>query len=276
MKKTIGFIALVGFSLVAARALAQKPSSSSTQAVSAVVLLREAKAPDFRALLTSMRKDWGMVIDSSVVGEKKATLYSGGLTVVCQYVPYPMAAAEVRSAASGAWLWGTAKEEAPRHQAQLTIAVVGSGQSPVGLYTAYTRVAAAALESSRAYGIYLPRHYLLHSREFFLEAARQMARDEPPVYCWVYFGMFQQDGLSHAYTYGLDDFGMLDLEIVRSPKSLPEAHAILYDAAREALRNGKLWREGNILETVDGEKFLLRRTRSPYLENKETLQLQKL
>ncbi len=276
MKKTTGFIALLGFSLTAVWASAQKPSSSLTQAVSAVVLLREAKAPDFRVLLTSLRKDWGMIIDSSTVGDKKATFYSGGLTVVCQYVPYPMAAAEVRSAASGAWLWGTAKEEAPRHQAQLTIAIVGSGQLPVGLYKAYTRVAAAVLENTRAYGIYLPRHYLLHSRDFFLEAARQMVRDELPVYCWIYFGMFQQDGLSCAYTYGLDEFGMLDLELARSPKSLAEAHAILYDAAREALKSGKPWREGSILETVDGEKFLLRRARSPYLENKETLQLQKL
>lgn len=244
--------------------------------VSGVVLLREAKAPDFRALLPALRKDWGFVVDSSQLGDKKITLYSGGLTVVVQYVNYPVAPAEVRSAAEGAWLWGTAREEAPRHQAQLTLAVVGAGQAPVTVYKAYTRVAAALLENTRAYGIYLPRHYLLHSRDFFLEAARQMDRDELPLYCWVYFGMFQLDGLSCAYTYGLDDFGMLDLEIVRTPKSLAEAHAVLYDAAREALRSGKPWQEGAVVESVDGEKFLLRRVRSPYIENREMLQLQKL
>ncbi|MDW8228512.1 MAG: DUF4261 domain-containing protein [Saprospiraceae bacterium] len=252
------------------------PAMAPVRTVSGVILLREAKSPDFRALLPALRKDWGFVVDSAQFGDKKMTLYSGGLTVVVQYVNYPMAAAEVRSAAEGAWLWGAARDEAPRHQAQLTLAVVGAGQAPITLYKAYTRVAAALLENTRAYGIYLPRHYLLHSRDFFLEAARQMDRDEPPIYCWVYFGMFQLDGLSCAYTYGLDDFGMMDLEIVRTPKSLAEAHAVLYDATREALRSGKPWQEGAVLESVDGEKFLLRRVRSPYIENREMLQLQKL
>jgi len=187
-----------------------------------------------------------------------------------------MAPAEVRSAAEGAWLWGTARDEAPRHKAQLNIAIVGNGQTAVTLYKTYTRVAAAALETTRAYGIYLPRHYLLHSRDFFLEGARQLKRDELPLYCWIYFGMFTQDGLSCAYTYGLDEFGMLDLEIVRSPKTLAEAHAILYDAARDALRTGKPWQEGAVLESLDGERFLLRRARSPFIENKEMLQLQRL
>lgn len=276
MFRTIGFLWLI-FLYVAPAVFAQTgPALASVRTVSGVILLREAKVPDFRALVPILRKDWGFAADSFQLADKKMTLYLGGVTVVLQYVGSPMALTEVRSAAEGAWLWGTARQDAPRHQAQLTLAVVGVGQTPVAVYKAYTRVAAAVLESSRAYGIYLPRHYLLHSRDFFLEAARQMDRGELPLYCWVYFGMFQVDGLSCAYTYGLDDFGMLDLEIVRTTKALAEAHAILYDAAREALHSGKPWQEGATISTAEGKKFLLRRTRSPYLENREMLQLQKL
>ncbi len=262
--------------LMTAPLLAQNAPTANVRTLSGAVLLREQKAPNFSALLPALRKDWGFVSDSSQLGERRLTLYSAGITVVLQYVSYPMAPAEVRSAAEGAWLWGSARDEAPRHQAQLTVGVVGTGQAPISLYKAYTRVVAAVLENTRAYGVYLPKHYLLHSRDFFLQAARQMDNGELPVYCWVYFGMFQKDGLSCAYTYGLDDFDMLDLEIVRSPKSLAEAHAILYDAAREALHTGKVWKDGSILESVDGERFLLRRARSPFIEGKEMLQLQKL
>lgn len=251
-------------------------SNVPTRTVSAVVLLREAKVPDFRALLPVLRKDWNLQIDSFSLTDKKLTAYSGGLSIVLQYVSYPVAAAEIAAVLEGAWLWGTAREEVPRHQAQLTIAVLGKGQTPLNTYQTYTRVAAAVLENTRAYGIYLPRHYLLLPRGFFLEAARQMEQDELPLYCWIYFGMFQLDGLSCAYTYGLDDFGMLDLEIVRTPRSLAEAHAILYDAVRDALKTGKPWQEGAILESLDGERFRLRRVRSPYIENREMLQLQKL
>ncbi len=276
MKKTFFLLTGLWAALSFAAAVSGRAQSTSMLTVSGVILLREAQAPDFRSILPALRKDWGFSPDSSQVSDKRMTLYWGGTTAVMQYVPYPMAAAEVRSAAEGAWLWATAREEAPRHRAQLTLAVLGSGQTALALYKIYTRVAAAALEQTRAYGIYLPKHYLLHSRDFFLEGARQINRGELPLYCWVYFGMFQKEGLSYAYTYGLDAFGMLDLELIRYPKSLAEAHAVLYDAALEALRGGKVWREGAVVESLDGEKFVLRRQRSPYLENKEMLRLEKL
>ena len=65
-----------------------------------------------------------------------------------------------------------------------------------------------------------------------LEIARNMRDNQSlPLYCWAYFGMTQEKELSSGYTWGLQEFGLSEMEIVLSKQSQPDVHAVLYDAA---------------------------------------------
>ncbi len=247
-------------------------NNSDSKVVTGAVLLNDLAGINFKTIATAVKKDWSVRLDSFQAAEKTLVLYTTNATIMLAYMDYPAAPAEIRSAAEGAWMWSNAREEAPRHQAQVVISVIGSPAKPVYLYQLFTRTAAAVLENANTCGVYMPAQYVLQSKTFYLQAARNLDQVELPVYCWVYFGMFLDGGATCAYTYGLAEFGMSELEIVKSQHSMQQAHAVLYDAARDALQNNKTLRDGSVIETLEGEKLPLKLAPSPYLKM-ETLQV---
>jgi len=271
MQKLILFAALAAFSCPILRA--QKPAAADNKAVSGIVLLNEKAPLNFSALTESIKKDWGIRLDSSSQSGKNLVLYTTGATIMLAYQDYPAAPVEIKSAAEGAWMWSAARTEAPKHQAQVVVTVVGALNKPVQLYKLYTRAAAAVLDNSRSCGVYLPGQYLLQSKAFFLQAARSLDQTTLPLYCWVYFGMFEDDGKTCAYTYGLTEFGMTDLEIVKSDHTMQEAHAVLYDAAKDALQNNRSLQDGSVIETLEKQKYTLTLAKSPYLDGRQMLRV---
>ncbi len=272
MLKPILFIALI--TCAQFNLYAQKTSASDNKAVSGIVLLNDATPVNFKAVVEAVKKDWGIRLDSSSQTGKTLVLYTTGATIMLANMDYPVSLVEIKSAAEGAWLWQAARDEAPLHQSQVVITVVGAGNRPVQLYSLYTRAAAAVLENTRACGVYLPNNYLLQSKEFFLQSARSLDQNVLPIYCWVYFGMFQDAGMTCAYTYGLPEFGTSDLEVVKSKHTLQEAHAVLYDIARDVIQNHTVLQDGSVVETLEGQKCTLELSKSPYLEGRQTLKVE--
>ncbi len=266
-------ILIFGLSVLLSASLnAQQTMSSDDKVVTGVVLLNSQTAVNFKTIAAAVKKDWNIRLDSFTAAEKTLILYTTNATIMLAYMDYPASPAEIKSAAEGAWMWQSAREIAPRHQSQVVISVIGGSARPLYLYQLFTRSAAAVLDNSSACGVYMPAQYVLQSKEFYLQSARNLDQLEPAVYCWVYFGMFLDGGKTCAYTHGLTEFGMPDLEVVKSDHSMQEAHAVLYDAAKDALQNNKPLREGSVIETLEGEKITLKLEASPYLKM-ETLRV---
>lgn len=255
-----------------ANSFAQQTTNNDDKFVTGIVLLNDLTPVNFKTIANAIKKEWNVRLDSFNAGDKALVLYTTNATIILAYIDYPAPPADIISAAEGAWMWQTAREEAPRHQAQVVISVVGGNKQPVYLYQLFTRSAAAVLDNSNACGVYMTEQYVLQSKEFYLQSARNLEQMQMPIYCWVYFGMFLDDGATCAYTYGMTEFGMPDLEIVKSKRTMQEAHAVLYDAAKDALQNNQQLRDGLVIETLEGEKITLKLAQSPYLK-KETLQV---
>ncbi len=259
--------------LAAAPAKAQTNTSPDRRVATGIVLINDKTPVDFKTVINALKTEWGVRLDSFNLAEKTLILYTPEATVMLANMDYPAAPAEIRSAAEGAWMWRSAADEAPRHQSQVVISAIGSGARPVELYKVFTRVAAALLDNTSACGVYMTSQYVLQSKAFFLQAARNLNQNVLPVYCWVYFGMLQENGLSSAYTYGLTEFGMPDLEIVKSSHPLQEIHAILYDAANDALQHNTRLQDGSTIETLEGQKITLKLSKSALLDG-QTLKVE--
>lgn len=248
-------------------------TNTDNKVVTGTVLVNDRTPVNFKSLIPALKSDWGLRLDSFNLSDKTLVLYTSGATVMLANLDYPASRTEISGAVEGAWLWRTAAEEAPRHQTQVVISAIGSPSKTLELYKLYTRVAAGVLDNTNSCGIYLASQYLLQSRVFFLQAARNLTENVLPLYCWIYFGMLQDNGASSAYTFGLREFGMPDLEIVRSTHSLQEAHAILYDAANDALQKGTHLSDGSTIETLEGQKITLKLSPAVYL-NTQTLKVE--
>jgi hypothetical protein len=240
------------------------------------VLLNDKKAPNFSQLLSSLASEWYVATDSMVITDKTAVFSTPNATVMMAYWDYPVAKNEIEPAAGISWLWKTAETETANHKAQLVISILGNEAKTTELYRIFTRVAAATLTLvPTAPGVLMNSQYLALSRGYYLESARNMGREGTPVYCWVYFGILQFEEKSAGYTYGLTEFTGYELEMVDSPRSLNDSHALLFAVAEAGVRAGQHWKAGQQVNLGEGKSVSLQLSPAKHIKE-EGLQTMKV
>lgn len=249
-------------------------TSNLQHIVTGVVLVNDKAAPDPQQILSALRSDWKMKPDSINISEKTLLFSVPGASVMIAYLDYPVEAAEVQAAASISWLWKNAGPEIAKHQSQVVISIVGLTSHTLDLYKLWTKIAAATLEKTNSCGVFLNSQYVVSSKPFFTAGARNMMQEESlPVYCWIYFGMLQENNLNSGYTYGMAEFGKEDMEIFHSEHSVQEVHAALYDATQSIILYNLQLKDGQEVTTGEGTKIPVKRMKGQMLEG-EVLRLQ--
>lgn len=240
---------------------------ATQKVVTGMVLLNDKTAPDPQKILAALRSEWKLKPDSINIADKTVVFSLPGATVMLAHLDYPVSAAEVQAAAGISWLWKNAAPEVARHQSQMIISVIGSSSRTLDLYKIFTKVAAATLEKSNSSGVFLNSQYVISSKPFFTAAARNMLNEQSiPVYCWVYFGMLQENNLNSGYTYGMSEFGYPDLEIVKSAHNTQEVHAALYDVTHNIIQYKLQLQDGQQVTTGDDIKITVKKMPGQMLE----------
>ncbi|HMX40274.1 MAG TPA: hypothetical protein PK971_08895 [Saprospiraceae bacterium] len=252
---------------------AQKASAPAPKAVTGTILLDSKKMPDAKALLAALRNDWKLRTDSSTTADKTIVFNHNGLTVMLAYLDYPADRDELAAAARLSWLWKTAAADIAKHQAQVVVSVLGPESRVLDLYATLTKTLAAALQHSPSIGVFMNSQYLLLPKDFYLSSARTLLKDKTlPVYCWVYFGMMEEGEASSGYTYGLRDFGLEEMEIVKAAAPVAETHALLLDAAASVIQYHIKLQSGQPFTTIEGTKVTPQKGKAAFVDG-ETFQL---
>lgn len=251
--------------------LLQAQKSKEPKVVSGTVLVNNRVPLDAQALMAAIKSDWKIKADSINIADKTIVFSTPLATVMIAQLDYPADPIEIKAAARLAWLWPNADAEAVRHQSQVVISVIGSDEKPLELHLLFSKVAAAVLESASASGVYMNSQYLLLPKGFYSAAAHNMLDNQSlPVYCWVYFG---RPGDGGGYTYGLQEFGLTDLEIVKSERPEADVHAVLYDAVYALIKYNTKLTDGQSLVTEEGLKLAAKRSKAVFLEGLDVFQL---
>lgn len=268
----LSFLPAALLMLFSAVVFAQKPvvkpaNTTPPKVVTGTVLLNEKTPLDAKSILAALKSDWKVKLDSTSINDKTIVFSAPGATVMIAYLNYPVAPAEIGAAAKISWIWPAAAAEAGRHQAQAVISIIGSKDKALDLYKLFTKVAAAVMENTRSAGVFMGTQYLLVPKGFYAAGAQNLLNNEIlPLYCWVYFGMVQDKGMGSGYTFGLEEFGLTDMEIVKSKHNQAQVHATLYDAVATVLPYNTRLSEGQTFTTVEGQKMIARLSKGSYVE----------
>jgi Domain of unknown function (DUF4261) len=233
-------------------------SATDNKIITGTVLLNDKTAPSLKKIVEALPTDWLVRTDSVVTTDKTAVFSTNGATVMIAWLNYPCNPEETNMAASISWLWKDAELES-RHQSQIVISILGHPKNTTELYRIFTRVAAATLvQTPKSVGVFMSGQYLLVSKGYYLEAARNMGAQGLPLYCWVYFGMLQNDAKSSAYTYGMSEFGWPEFELVNSDLPLVTALELVHQTAKVAILSPKMIQSGQTLDLGEGGKVTLK------------------
>jgi hypothetical protein len=247
--------------------------AQGSKVVSGTVLLTETKQPDYSALLKALKSDWSIQVDSSNINDKTLIFKTRQTTVMVAYLDYQASKDVVQTASAISWLWKTALQETAAHQAQMVVSVIGSEGRTLELYQLFTKVAAAALQTSNSIGVLMPDQLLVLSKGYYLTAAQNMSDENPPLYCWIFFGLVDENGKTGSFTYGLKEFGLLEMEVANSSRPLFDVQNLLYDAAKHVLRYNLKIRNGQKLPLAEGFSLETKIANAVYLEGEQSVQL---
>lgn len=264
------FSILLLFTVFSVTLTAQK--SKEPKVVSGTVLVNDKLPLDTKLLLNALKNDWKVKADSVSTADKTLIFSAQGATVMIAQLEYPIDPIEIRAAAKLSWIWPNGTEEALKHQSQLVISVVGNEDKALDLYKLFTKVAGALLESTHSAGVYMGSEFLLLQKGFYLSAARNLRDSQSlPIYCWVYFG---RPGDGGGYTFGMQEFGLKELEIVQSSHSEADVHSTLYDVASSIIKYNTRLHDGESAITEEGQKILVKQAKGSLLQGQDVFVLQ--
>ena len=216
-------------------------------------VLLEQPAFDREQLIRDLQNEWALPAN----GEKEApatgnlVFDADGMIAAVALIDAPVPDREAEQQAAANYWWPEAVQAAAAHRAHLLITVLPQGQAgPVDAAKLLTKVSAAACAQPGALGVMAAGTLL--APDFYRAVADTMREDVLPILNWVYFGLWQSEQGVCAYTYGLQDFELPELEILHSARRPVELRDLLAGLVMDLLEGEMELAEGQVLAMEDG------------------------
>ena len=224
----------------------------------AKVVLAEPKlpqAPEIRQALGRIRSDVGP-LDLTRAEADSLVFQFEGETAAMSLLAEPMPSEEIQRAVAAAWYWPTAAESLVRPSAQILVGVLPDLGDWVESALRLTKLAAAVADAANAEAVFWASAGLVHSPAAFADYARQMSRQDLPLYLWIDFHLDREpDGTSALYTTGLTAFQSPEIEVYGSRREPRSLVARVYDIVHYLLLKGAVLHEGDTIGRSGEEKI---------------------
>ncbi|MBL8851154.1 MAG: hypothetical protein JNG89_15850, partial [Planctomycetaceae bacterium] len=140
------------------------------------------------------------------------------------HMPAPVPNGEAEENADRNFLWPEGKQAAAAHRSHVIVTNMGGQQgSPVQSAITLSKLALAALDLFDGLGVYWGTACVCNSRQVFEEFCADMSDEHFPVPVWLRFQIARAaDDEIRLYTLGMEQFGLMDIEVDRSPMPFDE------------------------------------------------------
>jgi hypothetical protein len=154
-------------------------------------------------------------------------------------------------------LWPDAKKEIEKHKFHLIATVSSDELSEIELSTLLTKVTAALMAvTPGAIGVYWGNSTMVIPKNLFIDFAIEVLPEGPPIHIWVDFRVGKgEKNNSSGFTTGLASLGLMEIEAVNSPETVPELRDRLTGIADYLIENGLVIKDGDTVGEDDNDKI---------------------
>jgi hypothetical protein len=198
-------------------------------------------------------------------GDGTLALTLADCNVILGKMPGPIPWSDLEGPCETSILWPDAAEEIQRHKLHWIITIQGDLE-PVDLSTRLTQATAAALAACEtAIGVYWGNALLIVPKPLFIDMAREVMPEEPPLLIWVDFRVgSDSDETSGGFTYGMQALGHMEFETQSAPEPPEELHDRLISLASYVVVNGPVIEDGHTVGQDADEKIRVEVGESSY------------
>lgn len=226
------------------------PQTDYSQTIVGFVLL-EREDCDFNLFIDRMKMEWNIEINEQAE-EGNLFFEVDGMQVVCAHIAAPVPDREVEENAKLNILWPEAEQVTARHQSQIIVSVLNATDAIQG-HILFTQTASALLQLDHALAIYMSP--LVVEAGKYVEVSRGLKEGELPVPLWVFIGLYQNLEGASAYTYGLRNFGKVEIEIAGSSKPLSDVFEMMFMTTSYVVENDVTLHDGETLGFTAEQKL---------------------
>ena len=229
-------------------------------------------------LLNSYTYDWDMFRmqlfdDWKMEVTEEAEEFSFQFTVndvhiACMLVPAPKQGAA--EAGKNNYEWAEASEAAAAHIGHVEIGVIDC-ENPLQRHVLFTMIVSSMMKQDNVIGLY--QYPVVHRPATYIEGAQVLLQDEFPITLWVFVGLYRDaDGLWNSYTYGMEDFGREEMEIVHSKAGLIELYQFMVQIVTYLITNNDTLEPGQRIGSDEAHSYEITRSEAVAFDG-ETLKI---
>ena len=122
--------------------------------------------------------------------------------------------------------------------------------------------------SSKSIGVFKGSQSLLIPSKQYIQSAEELQNNVLPINLWIYIGIRVSKEGNSIYTYGLNQFGKYEIEIINSKVRIEELYDFILNICSYVIGNDVMFKDGETLGLTAEQKIKITLSRGIYIEGK--------
>lgn len=244
----------------------KKTVTNTNSVILGMILLEDPNSFNLQGTVNELKTKWKLKVNDYDADDKAAVLFIRDYKVAIANIPAAIPEREVEKTAEYNYFWVNGIEETSKHKGHIVLSIMNAGKNPVQENLLFSKIASAVMNNSKAIGIYIGGRTLVLKKDFYQENIKMMSEEDLPLYNWIYFGLRKVNGKQSIYTYGLADFGKMEMEIVDSEKSFDELNEMMFNLAHYVIASNVTLKDGETIGISAEQKLKISESKGKFLE----------
>ena len=220
------------------------------------VLLDEVRF-DAEKYVKDLKDDWNLDYDFEITQEDNTIIADyNGMIMTASLMPAPIPDNEAVEQAKTNYRWEKAVEAAEKHKAHLLVSVINRGDvDNIEGAKHYVKLLANATKQEGCLGINI-LGTVIHPQMYYDFAKLYDENDDFPIENIVYIGLYgDENNTVSGYTYGLEQFGKKELEIIKSSEEAEEVYNFLASISDYIITSDVVLNDGETIGFSEEQKI---------------------
>ena len=220
------------------------------------VLLDEVRF-DAGKYIKDLKEDWNLDYDFEITQEDNTIIADyNGMIMTASLMPAPIPDNEAVEQAKTNYRWEKAVEAAEKHKAHLLVSVINRGDMDnIEGAKHYVKLLANATKQEGCLGINI-LGTVIHPQMYYDFAKLYDENDDFPIENIVYIGLYgDENNTVSGYTYGLEQFGKKELEIIKSLEEAEEVYNFLASISDYIITSDVVLNDGETIGFSEEQKI---------------------
>ena len=241
--------------------------SEEKKLVLSMPLFKGKEGYSLDAIVDDLINYWKLDVKDVDGNDEVATFSIDSELVALAFMPAPVPSEELESLCQFSYMWDNAETEVMEHTHHAILSVMSGDASTVDKYSLLTKINASLLRTcDTAIGVYQGSATLLVPKAVYIDFADMLNEDMLPIQLWIYIGLIQENGKTSMYSYGLAEFGKLEMEIINSDIDVNYLFDFLSNILYYIIDQDVTLLDGETIGMSEEQKLTIRESKAVYLE----------